>query len=98
MKKATGLSFCTKSLLYRGKEDREMSRLPKAYLLVAAIITAVMLLSPLAFAGSTGKIKGVVTDKASGEPIPGASVQIVGTTQGAVTDPKSIYEIPLLLQ
>ncbi len=73
-----------------------MSRLPKAFLFVAAFITAVMLLSPLAFAGSTGKIKGVVTDKASGEPIPGASVQIVGTTQGAVTDTEGKFMIVLV--
>ncbi len=37
-------------------------------------------------AGTTGKITGRITDATNGEPIFGASVIIVGTTQGAATD------------
>lgn len=33
-----------------------------------------------------GQIKGKITDKETGEPLPGVSVQILNTTQGAVTD------------
>lgn len=38
------------------------------------------------FAATTGKIIGQVTDKGTGEGLPGANVQIVGTTYGAATN------------
>ena len=63
-----------------------MTRLPGKLLLAVAVLSGCILMASLVFAGSTGKIKGVVTDKATGEPIPGASVQILGTKQGAMTD------------
>ena len=50
-----------------------------------ALVAAFLMIPVLLFAG-TGKIKGKVTDRDSKEPLIGASVQIVGTTQGAVTD------------
>lgn len=46
-----------------------------------------LLLLPLStFGASTGQIKGVITDKDTGEAVIGASVAIVGTTMGAQTD------------
>jgi hypothetical protein len=39
-----------------------------------------------AMAGTAGKISGMVIDKESNEPLPGVSVQIVGTTTGAATN------------
>ena len=44
------------------------------------------------WAGSTGKINGVVRD-ASGQPLPGANVVIKGTQRGAVTDADGYYAI-----
>ena len=44
-------------------------------------------------AGITGKVKGYVTDMETGDPLPGANVQIVGTTLGAATDPEGNYFI-----
>ncbi|RMH61842.1 MAG: TonB-dependent receptor [Calditrichaeota bacterium] len=38
------------------------------------------------FAGTTGKISGVVTDKATGDPLPGVNVLLDGTLMGASTD------------
>jgi outer membrane receptor protein involved in Fe transport len=55
-----------------------------------------MIFVSFAVAGTTGKIKGVVTDKESGEPIPGASVMVVGTTLGAMTDQNGVYFINLV--
>jgi outer membrane receptor protein involved in Fe transport len=49
-------------------------------LVLLGVFTAVL------FAGTTGKIAGVVTDEESGKPLPGANVQIVGTPLGAATD------------
>ncbi|UCC44495.1 MAG: carboxypeptidase-like regulatory domain-containing protein, partial [Candidatus Zixiibacteriota bacterium] len=53
----------------------------------------VSLLSVIVMAGSTGQIKGRITDSESGEPVIGASVLIVGTTQGAYTDVDGYYTI-----
>ncbi len=50
-----------------------------------------MLLASWAFAGTTGKISGVVTDKETGQPIPGAAITIEGTTLGALSDDKGEY-------
>lgn len=41
---------------------------------------------PDVFAAATGKIAGTITDKETGDPVVGASVQIVGTQRGAMTD------------
>ncbi|MDE2730598.1 MAG: TonB-dependent receptor [Bacteroidota bacterium] len=43
--------------------------------------------------GNTGKIVGTVTDGETGEVLPGAGVQIVGTTQGGATDIHGEYVI-----
>ncbi|MGB5849075.1 MAG: TonB-dependent receptor, partial [Ignavibacteriaceae bacterium] len=45
------------------------------------------------FAGSHGKIKGNVIDKATGESIPGVNVLVVGTTLGAAADVNGDYFI-----
>ncbi|MBI5868821.1 MAG: TonB-dependent receptor [candidate division Zixibacteria bacterium] len=45
-----------------------------------------MLLASWALAGTTGKISGVVTDKETGQPIPGAAITIEGTTLGALSN------------
>lgn len=45
------------------------------------------------WAGTTGKIAGVVTDAKTNEPLPGVNVIIVGTTMGASTDADGHYFI-----
>ena len=50
-----------------------------------AVVLAVCLAAPLAWAQTAGKISGTVVDAASGEPVPSANVQVVGTTLGATT-------------
>ncbi len=47
-------------------------------------------------AGNAGKIKGRVTEKDSGQPLPGVSILLVGTTQGAVTDLDGNYMIHMV--
>ena len=44
-------------------------------------------------AGTTGKISGMVTEKASGQALPGVNVVVVGTTLGAATNPDGQYTI-----
>jgi len=46
-----------------------------------------------AFAGTTGKISGVVKDAETGEPLPGVNILIVGTTMGAATNMDGFYYI-----
>ena len=42
--------------------------------------------SSISFAQTTGKIAGIVTDKDSGDPLPGANIVIDGTYKGAAAD------------
>jgi len=45
------------------------------------------------FAGTTGKVSGRVTDRSTGEGLPGVNVVLVGTGTGAVTDADGFYNI-----
>jgi outer membrane receptor for ferrienterochelin and colicin len=53
----------------------------------------VLTMLPAVYAGTTGKIAGVVKDKQTGEPLPGVNVLIQGTTLGASTDIDGYYVI-----
>ncbi len=68
-------------------------RSTKTLYMLTGILTLVLAL-PLsgAFAGSTGKISGRITD-AQGAPLPGSSVVIEGTQRGAITDADGFYVI-----
>ena len=46
-----------------------------------------------AFAGTTGKVAGVIKDAQSGEVLPGANVVVMGTRLGATTDADGNYFI-----
>jgi len=61
--------------------------------LIALGLVSCFLMAPLIHAGTTGKIAGVIKDKQTGEPLPGVSVMIVGTTMGAATNIKGEYFI-----
>ncbi|MCA9730687.1 MAG: TonB-dependent receptor [Deferribacteres bacterium] len=50
------------------------------------ILLLVLLVPALLTAQTTGKLRGVVVDKESGDALPGANVTIVGTTLGSATD------------
>lgn len=62
------------------------------FALVAVLVLAILAPASL-FAAAVGQIKGTITDKESGEPVVGASVLIVGTTRGAMTDFDGKYMI-----
>jgi outer membrane receptor protein involved in Fe transport len=63
--------------------------------LFSLVLTSLFVISstPGLYAGTTGKISGVVTDAASGEPMPGVNVIISGTTMGAASDLQGHYTI-----
>ena len=58
----------------------------------AVFVALVLLMATSAMAATTGKIAGRVTD-ASGTPLIGATVMIVGTSYGAMTDQNGEYFI-----
>jgi outer membrane receptor protein involved in Fe transport len=51
-----------------------------------------MFISPL-WSGTTGKIAGIIIDKETGGPLPGANVIIMGTSLGAASDMEGQYTI-----
>lgn len=54
---------------------------------------ALLLIATAAYTGTTGKIRGVVKDEATGEVLIGANVRIDGTSMGAATDFDGNYTI-----
>lgn len=57
------------------------------------VLFFLLLLPCIVLAGTTGKLKGKVTDKQTGDPLIGANVLIVGTSFGAATDVNGDYTI-----
>lgn len=60
---------------------------------VLVVILGVFLMPTDSFAASTGHIKGRIISKSDSEPVIGASVLVVGTTQGAYTDVDGYFQI-----
>lgn len=65
----------------------------KRLLQLGAGIVLMLACVPTIALAQSGKIAGEVTDAATGEPLPGVNVVIVGTTQGAITDADGFYSI-----
>jgi outer membrane receptor protein involved in Fe transport len=57
------------------------------------LLMMITVLPVFVFAGTTGKIAGVVQDKDTGEPLIGANVQILGTMMGDASDEKGNFVI-----
>ena len=64
----------------------------KSFLVLVATVLALSGFN-FATAAVTGKIQGYVVDSRTGEGLPSAAVQIVGTTQGDLTSPDGSYLI-----
>jgi outer membrane receptor protein involved in Fe transport len=54
--------------------------------IASSLVTVILLLPVLLWAGTTGKIAGKVVDQETSEPLPGANVVVQGTTLGAAAD------------
>ncbi len=57
------------------------------------IVLALIAIPTVALAQNTGKISGVVMESDTGEPLPGASVVVVGTQLGTISDVDGNYFI-----
>ncbi|MBP5370049.1 MAG: carboxypeptidase-like regulatory domain-containing protein [Bacteroidales bacterium] len=55
------------------------------------LLTALLLLATSVSAQT--KVRGIVTDASTGEPLPFANVVLVGTTIGTITDPEGNYNL-----
>jgi len=66
-------------------------KIKKINILLAICMLA--LLCSAVFAGTTGKITGVVKDADTGEPLPGANIIVKGTQMGAATNLQGEYII-----
>ena len=53
------------------------------------VLSLVLVLAPLAVLGQTKTIKGVIYEEETGETMPGATVSVVGSTKGVMTDRKA---------
>jgi outer membrane receptor protein involved in Fe transport len=53
----------------------------------------IILVTDITFAGTTGKVAGLVTDNESGEALAGVNVYLEGTSLGAATDLEGYYQI-----
>jgi len=61
--------------------------------LIAPTLLLATISASLLWSGETGKIAGTITDKATGEPLPGANVLVTGTTLGGAADLNGQYTI-----
>jgi len=57
------------------------------------LIVALLILLPILAFGQAGKLRGLVTDRETGEPLIGANVMIVETSLGASTDMDGVFII-----
>ncbi len=60
---------------------------------LSVILFSTLMVAGPAWSGTTGKIAGTITDKSTGAPLPGANVQVVGTSLGAAADLDGHYTI-----
>ena len=57
------------------------------------LLIAFLGLSSILYAGSTGKIAGVVKDKSTGEGLAGPNIEVVGTSLGAAADVNGMFVV-----
>lgn len=50
------------------------------------VLSLIFVLAPLAVLAQTKTIKGVIYEEETGETMPGATVSVVGSTKGVMTD------------
>ena len=68
----------------------------KTFIPLLLLAATLIVISALTWAGATCQIKGTVTDKETRQPVVGASVLIVGTTRGAMTNADGKFVISQL--
>lgn len=62
---------------------------------IARLLTMLIMACSMTAMAQPARISGMITDRATGETLPGASVLVAGTTTGAVTNMDGRYEFTL---
>ena len=75
------------------RESSRMRRIRGLSLFALAVAACLAVAAASATAQTTGTIQGTVTDRATGRPINGAEVSVLGTSQSAATDVTGRYVI-----
>ena len=57
------------------------------------VLSLILMLAPLAVLAQTKTIKGVIYEEETGETMPGATVSVVGSTKGVMTDLDGSFEL-----
>lgn len=57
------------------------------------VLSLIFVLAPLAVLAQTKTIKGVIYEEETGEPMPGATVSVEGSTRGVMTDLDGSFEL-----
>ena len=57
------------------------------------VLSLILVLAPLAVLAQTKTIKGVIYEEETGETMPGATVSVVGSTKGVMTDLDGSFEL-----
>lgn len=57
------------------------------------VLSLILVLAPLAVLAQTKTIKGVIYEEETGEPMPGATVSVEGSTRGVMTDLDGSFEL-----
>ncbi len=70
-----------------------MSKSIKSFVVISSVFALILSQSTALWGGITGKVSGRVVDGATGNPLAGANVMIVGTTLGAAADVEGYYFI-----
>ncbi|MFC1543234.1 TonB-dependent receptor domain-containing protein [Candidatus Neomarinimicrobiota bacterium] len=70
-----------------------MSKSIRNFVITSGAVLSMLLLSSVLWGGTTGKISGRIVDEATGQPLAGANVMIIGTTLGAAADAEGDYFI-----
>ena len=57
------------------------------------VLSLILVLAPLAVLAQTKTVKGVIYEEETGEPMPGATVSVEGSTRGVMTDLDGSFEL-----
>ena len=70
-----------------------MSSVKRFWVAAAAMLLAIPTLPALSGAQATRRVSGIVTVQGSSEPVPGATIQVVGTALGGTTNESGQFNI-----
>lgn len=80
-------------MLFNKFKTYYLSKMIRNIPFISIMMVALFISSNTTYAGTTGKISGIVEDKESGEPLAGVNIFLEGTNLGAASDLNGFYVI-----